>query len=245
MIVSVDLVRHSARTFAGATLASVRDAQRAGVPGRLFCRHVGSAEFSSRPIPAPTPLRFGQIAAWESEAALEAHRPPLGDPAERFQARLEPVRCSGDWLGFEFDTDGAEPLRDDEPVVVMIQGYLRARHLVDFVRANAQVVAQSRRSLGYLGGVGLADTPLATISFSFWRTYADSKRFAYGAGPHAPAMRASRTVPWHRNGGDGCFARFRPLRIDGSLTGLGQPPCVGEIASMVRREPEPARSAAA
>ena len=245
MIVSVDLVRHTARTFAPATLDCVRDAQRRDVPGRLFCRHVGSGEFTSRPIPAPRFMRFGHVAAWESEAALEAHRPPFGDGVERFHARLQPVKCSGDWNGFAPGTEDAEPLRDDEPVVVMIQGYLRARHAVEFWKANAQVVAQTRRSPGYLGGVGLADTPMATISFSFWRTYAESKRFAYGAGPHAPAMRASRTVPWHRNGAEGLFARFRPLRIEGSFSGSGQPPWVGEIATMVRPAPEPARSAAA
>jgi hypothetical protein len=61
------------------------------------------------------------------------------------------VRARGDWRGFSFDTTGAEPLDDDEPMVAMIHGVLRARYARAFHRAGAEVVAQAEADPAYTG----------------------------------------------------------------------------------------------
>lgn len=126
------------------------------------------------------------------------------------------MRATGTWRGFEFDTSDVAPLDPDEPIVVMIHGVLRVRHARTFYRYNAKAVAHAESHPAYLGGLGLADTPMTTTSFSFWRSAAGSRDFAFGAGAHAPAAKASRGGTWHD---EECFVRFRPLRVEGTLAG--------------------------
>jgi hypothetical protein len=159
---------------------------------------------------------------------LYAHNmEPLVDGAiEAWSSLLEPVRVHGDWFGFTPGTTGTAPLRPDEPVVAMINGVLRLRYLRRFLRDSARVGRDLETAQGYLGGFGLADTPLTTTSFSCWRSSTDSRAFAFRDGHHPTAYKTDLAEGRHRTE---FYVRFRPLQSDGTIDGTN--PLDGVIRS--------------
>lgn len=93
-------------------------------------------------------------------------------------------------------------------------------------RDNAAVGRQLATAEGYLGGLGLADTPLTTCSFSCWRTARDSRAFAFGAGTHRTAYKIDEAEQRHT---DNFFVRFRPVRSEGTFE--GRDPLAAVLAS--------------
>jgi hypothetical protein len=228
VIISVDIVKHGAREVPRVLLDLKRAARDPGaINGMEFARMCQTGDFHPRPYPKPSPARNALVTAWTSEEALDeyldsplAPQRTFATAQERCHVRLQPVRAKGDWRGFSFDTSGAEPLDDDEPMVAMIHGVLKVRYARAFYRAGAHVVAQAEADPSYTGGIALADTPMTTMSFSFWRTAAGARHFAFtGPGPHGPAAKESQVVPWHKGEDPGCFVRCRPLRVDGTISG--------------------------
>lgn len=172
-------------------------------------------------LPPWTPGRVSIMAFSDSLDALDRIDSdvlaPVSEAArERWRVVMETVKVQGDWFGFIPDTAEAMPLDLGEPVVVMINGVLKARFLPHFTRDNARIGKDLTTASGYLGGLGLSDTMLTTTSFSCWSTWRESRAFAFGAGHHVTAYKADMAQQRHSTE---FFVRFRPLRSEGSFDG--------------------------
>lgn len=196
-------------------LRRVRAMRDAPPPGLRAVLSLGTADFSPRVRPAPTPRRIAVLAAWEGEP-----RGVLGDLGgrERWHVDAEVVRAafSAAWKGWLPDATDARPLDDDEPALILISGELHARYVPAFAKDAAGAVAHAFASPGYLGGLAIASSPLNTTSCSCWRTYADARRYAYRPGGHLRAMQRDRVRGHHRTE---YFLRLRPLAERGTLAG--------------------------
>ena len=203
-------------------MRSLRRLRAAGAPGLRTLLQFGTANFTERTLPAPTPRRLGVIAVWESAERLEEWEQLLSgvcDGAhEHWHIEGELVRASftEPWRAWQPDTEGAQPMSDDEPVLILISGQLRARYVRAFNRDAAMAVAHAFAQPGYLGGLGINSSPLNTTSCSAWRTYADAKAYAFKPGGHATAMKRDRAQERHSTE---WFIRVRPLAERGSLAG--------------------------
>ena len=164
----------------------------------------------------PTLRRLGVLCAWEGAEAADAFiagspvlRALTGEAEDVSHLRLQPVRAVGRWHGVPFATDAAPPLRDgDEPLLAFVHGRLRPRHAPTFYRANVRVARFARRRPGFLGALGLHESPLRFASFSWWGSLAAAREYAYGPGDHRPVVRPYKEVPW---ASDWCSLRLRPL----------------------------------
>jgi hypothetical protein len=210
---------------AGGVLRAIRTLRRLGdqgAPGLRVLLQFGTSHFSPRPFPALTPRRIGAIAVWESADAVatweRALSPLCAGAREHWHVEGELVRAafSEPWRGWEPDTDSAQPLADDEPALILISGQLRARIIPAFSRDAGLAVRHAFAQPGYLGGLGITNTPLNTTSCSAWRTYADARAYAFQPGGHAEAMKRDRAAEHHRTE---WFLRVRPLVEQGSLAG--------------------------
>lgn len=185
------------------------------------CRAVQGARFRADLLPPFTPGRVGVI-TWSRSldtlgaAQQDIRRRLVARASETWEILLEPVSIEGDWFGFAPDVTGATPLALDEPAVVLINGVLKPRHAIRFARDNALVAAQLRSAAGYLGGLGISDTPMTTTSLSCWRTRRDSRAFAFGTGAHQRAYKVDQAEERHSTT---FFVRFRPLATSGTLDG--------------------------
>ena len=218
LVVTTMPKRHgvSALWRAARAAADIRD--RDGVD---HCRAVQGARFRADVLPPFTPGRVGVMTWACSLATLVACDRDLRSrldayARETWQVLLEPVSVEGDWFGYVPEVTGAAPLRLAEPAVVLINGVLRARHAIRFTRDNARVASQLQDAPGYLGGLGISDTPMTTTSLSCCRTRRDSRAFAFGAGAHQHAYKIDLAQNRHSTT---FFVRFRPLASSGSIDG--------------------------
>lgn len=220
-LITLDVVDRPQGGAAAATVRLRRMPRPAGCIGLIPC---ATQDFTESLVPKPTPRRVAMLVAWTDQDAAEraSREGPLAalraGAGEAWHVRAELVRARGNapWRGWTPDAGDAEPLSDDEPVLVLISGELRARHLPPFVRGAAASVRHANAQPGYLGGVGLNSSPLNTTSCSAWRTSADSRRFAFASGAHATAMRIDVSGRHHRTER---FLRLRPLASSGTLRG--------------------------
>ena len=222
MFASLMVATHPARRTLGALRTAQRCARAAAErPGVAFARAMQTGVF--RPD-MRFPYSPGRVAvmlwAADEDALEEAGAGPLAPladgAAERWEVVLRPAGVHGSWEGFVPACDAAAGLRADEPAVVLIHGVLKPRYLLAFMRDNAKVGRQLAAAPGYLGGLGLADTPLTTASFSCWRSARDSRQFAFAAGAHREAYRIDQAEGRHATE---LFVRFRPVRSRGTLDG--------------------------
>lgn len=204
-------------------MVQIQRLRRRRGPGMRAVIQLGTARFVERVTPALTLRRMGVLAVWDGSADPEAAwARTLGGlcagAREHWHVSGEVTRAafSEPWQGWRPDTEGAEPLSDDEPALILISGDLRARWVPAFLSDNARVVGQLNREPGYLGGVGVASSLLNTTSCSAWRSYADARRYAYAQGRHRDAMRRDRAEEHHRTE---WFLRVRPLAERGTLAG--------------------------
>jgi hypothetical protein len=228
MYASLTVVTHPKRRLLAALLRARRLAGAAGAhPAITFARALQTGTFRSDTRPPYVPGRVAvMLWAREADALSEVDTrvlAPLADgAAQRWRVVLRSASVHGAWAGFSptagdaADADNAQPLRPEEPVVVLIHGVLRARYIARFIRDSAQVGKQLERTEGYLGGLALADTPLTTASFSCWRTVRESRAFAFAAGTHRDAYKIDRAEQRHATE---FFVRFRPIHSEGTLEG--------------------------
>lgn len=177
--------------------------------------------FRASLVPHFRPGRVAVLAAWGDEAAAERSPvPALAEGArEHWHVSGELAKATerDPWFGWAADDEGAEPLHEDEPVLVLISGELRsARDVLPFVRDSVLAVARADQHPGYLGGCGMFSTTLNTTSCSAWRSVADARDYAYAAGGHAEAMRRDRLAERHATNR---FLRVRPRTSTGTLDG--------------------------
>ncbi|MBY4208010.1 hypothetical protein HQO44_16200 [Rhodococcus fascians] len=169
------------------------------------------------------------VAAWDSpEAALAAFRGPLATAVRgenRFSLDGDIAKASREhewdnWHGWTPSDEGGERLSPDEPMVVVVHGVLRRRHLIGFVRNNIHAASRAKFHPGHRGSVDISSAlPFEHTSISTWKSVKLARDYAYAPGGHANAMDHARAADTHRTG---CYLQIRPTASSGSL-GLDEP----------------------
>lgn len=208
--------RGAARTLLGLRRAPLPDGCRGLVPGI-------TGDLAERATDVPyAPRRIALLAAWASEAAADASPllAALGEGArEHWHVGGPLVHRTGEssWRGWLPEPESDHPVPKDQPVLVLISGELRTRHLRTFARNGIRATRQAVATPGYLGGLGFFTSPRNTTSVSAWRTAADARAFAFRPGAHATAMKTDLDGGHHVTER---FLRLRPIRSSGSLRGV-------------------------
>jgi hypothetical protein len=248
MIVSVHIV--------DAGLSRMPTALRAtphpeAVAGLLYAETTITAPQGGARLPL-YPGRFGLVAAWEEDGALEDflrsdHR-LAGSLVAGWHARLEPLRVSGAWPAMPGLPERQIAVEDDEPVAVLTLGRPRLTRLRPFLRSAGSAEAEVVKAPGLLAAIGLARPPRLVSTFSLWRSAAAMRDYSYrDGGNHMAAVRADRKRPFHH---ESAFIRFRPYASAGAWDGhdpladIRYRPSRGP-APPARPRPEPAGSSLA
>jgi hypothetical protein len=221
MLASVQLIDGGVRSTVGALRAAPTPAD---TPGLRHARVVIAAPLGGSIIPSPQPGRFGLVAFWDDEAALDRFlgtHPLAGTLAGGWSARLEPVRAvpvaGGHFPGVPDDLAASAAPGDDGPAAVLTIGHLRLRRVIPFLRASARAEEQVAGSPGVLWATGLANVTQRIVStFSLWGSAADLRAYATSTSGHSAAIRTERQQSFHHVGS---FVRFRPIEVHGSLPG--------------------------
>ncbi len=169
------------------------------------------------------------VAAWDSpESAVAAFRGPLAcvvQSPRRYSLDGEVVRVhrehpQDDWYGWLPSDDGSTPIASDEPLVVIVHGILRPRHLPGFLKNNVHAASRAAFHPGHRGSVDISSKlPFEHTSVSLWSTAKLARDYAYAPGGHRHAMDHVRAVDTHRVG---VYLQVRPLASSGAL-GLDSP----------------------
>jgi hypothetical protein len=190
------------------------------VPGLTYAVTTTTAPLGEPLLPPRQLGRVGMLAAWESDAAVEAFQrehPLAARLAGGYRVRLQPLRAFGAWAGMPGLPRQALPVGADEPVGVLTLGQLRLLGTGRFRRSAGPAEAAALASPALLAGTGLARPPRLVATFSLWRSAAAMRHYAVGpGGPHAAAMAADRARPFHH---ESAFVRFRPYAAAGSWDG--------------------------
>ena len=194
-------------------------------PGLREARGLVAAPLGARP-PVPQLGRFGLVAFWDDDEAIDAYLAsddPLTEAlAAGWSARLEPLRAvpeaRGHFPGIPAELpSGAADGPSDAPVAVLTIGLLRRARVVPFLRASRRAEAQVAAAEGFLWGTGLANVGQAVVStFSLWGSSAAAAGFATTTTGHTRAMAEDGKKTFHRAGS---FVRFRPYAVMGDLVG--------------------------
>jgi len=169
------------------------------------------------------------LLAWESsDAAHTAWHGKLGAALGhagdyRLDGEVARARTEHDndhWHGWHPTDDGAAPIAKDEPMVVLVHGIVRPRHLTTFLRDNLHAASRARHHPGHRGSIDVhAKPPFENTSISIWSSRRSAQDFAYQPGGHAPAMKRARELGTHRTG---VYLQVRPLASSGNL-GIDEP----------------------
>jgi hypothetical protein len=149
------------------------------------------------------------LMAWESsDAAPTAWHGPLGAALRRAGdyrldgevARARTEHPDDHWHGWRPADEGAAPIAKDEPMVVLVHGIVRPRHLTTFLRDNLHAASRARHHPGHRGSIDVhsesnrgveivtspyglppfgAKPPFENTSISIWSTRRSAQDFAY------------------------------------------------------------------
>lgn len=189
------------------------------VAGLRYVEAMTPADLGHR-LPKPKVGRRGLICAWDDDRSLDAFLAEDGDGrriATGWHVRLQPLRASGSWARLPELEQAADAGDDGEPVAVVTLGRLRPSQGPRFLRTTYPAEKALLGAPGLLASSGMARPPLF-CTFSLWRSAAEMRDYAYGAGneQHAAAIKAHRDKSFHK---ESIFARFRPYRSEGSWNG--------------------------
>lgn len=196
---------------------NVKAALEEDIPG-LRSVTVNHSNHLSHSLDPTSLIRPGRtlIAAWDSaESALAAFRGPLAwavKSPRRHSVDGEVVRVRREEP--HHDWYGSNPSAD-EPLVVIVHGILKPRHLVGFLRNNVHAASRAAFHPGHRGSVDVSSRlPFERTSVSLWSTAKLARDYAYAPGGHAHAMEHVRAANSHRVG---VYLQVRPLASSGSL----------------------------
>jgi hypothetical protein len=218
VIVSVHIAELGPREAAAVLL---RQPKPGRVAGLTYAETTANAPLGEPLLPPRRLGPVGMIAAWESDAALEAFSRSSHPVARRLAAgwevRLEPLRVSGAWAGMPGLPARPLPVDDSEPVGILTLGRLRLLRTGAFRRSAGPAEAAALASPALLAGTGLARPPRLVATFTLWRRAAAMREFAYTAGAaHRAAIDADRARHFHH---ESAFVRFRPYASRGHWGG--------------------------
>jgi hypothetical protein len=198
----------------------LRPPRRGDVAGLTYAVTATTAPLGAPLLPPRQLGRVGMLAAWESDAAIDAferEHPLAARLAGGYRVRLQPLRVFGSWAGMPGLPRQPLPVGDEEPVGVLTLGQLRLLGTGRFRRSAGPAEAAAIGSPALLAGTGLARPPRLVATFSLWRSAAAMRAYAVGAGgAHAAAMREDRARPFHH---ESAFVRLRPYASSGSWDG--------------------------
>jgi hypothetical protein len=218
MIVSVHIVDAGVTSMPAALRHKLRPET---VPGLHYAETTVTApQGGGRRLPL-FPGRFGLIAAWEGDGALEdflrSDHPLAGRLVAGWHVRLEPLRVSGAWPAIPGLPERQLAVADDEPVAVLTLGRPRLKRLRPFLRSAEPAEAEVAEAPGLLASIGLARPPRLVSTFSLWASAAAMRQYSYrDDGTHMAAVKADRERPFHH---ESAFIRFRPYASAGSWDG--------------------------
>jgi len=226
--ITIDVYDHppgGALRWGRATKAALRN----GIPGLRSATVNHSNHATHELIPKMIPGGRALIAAWDSErSARNAFRGPLRPVLEekrRFSLDGEIVRVRlqeshHTWHGWVPSDEGAGSVAKSDPLVVVVHGVLKPRHLARFVANNVHAASRAAHHPGHRGSVDISSNlPFEHTSVSLWESLGAAIDYAYPPGGHASAMKYAQQQDTHRAG---VFLRIRPTASTGSL-GLDSP----------------------
>ena len=204
---------------------TVKAALAKGIPGLRAVTVNHSNHLTHRLGPSSyLPPGRALVAAWDSpESALAAFRGPLAAAVRsprRYSLDGEVVRVrrehAGDhWHGWNPSDHGSRAISSDEPLVVIVHGVLKPRHLLGFVKDNVHAASRAAFHPGHRGSVDISSQlPFEHTSVSLWSTAKLARDYAYAPGGHKHAMEHARAIDTHRVG---VYLQVRPLASSGSL----------------------------
>src|SRR5436305_8856056 len=198
-----------------------RKPRSATVPGLLYAETTVTARQDGE---GRLPLflgRFGLVAAWEDDNALDdflrSDHPLASRLVAGWHARLEPLRVSGAWPAIPGLPERQLAVADEEPVAVLTLGRPRLTRLRPFLRSAGPAEAEVIEAPGLLASIGLARPPRLASTLSLRDRVAAMREYSYRKdGTHMAAVKADREQPFHH---ESAFIRFRPYASAGSWDG--------------------------
>jgi heme-degrading monooxygenase HmoA len=187
--------------------------------------------------PAPQPSRFGLVAFWDDEAALDRF---LDTPAAQgldggWSVRLDPLRAvpvaTGHFPGIPDDLPASAGADSPGAVAVLTIGRLRLRRAPVFLRTSSRAERQVAGSPGILWASGLvnpAQRVVATISL--WDSARHVRAYATSTTGHTAALAAESRRSFHHAGS---FVRFHPRDARGHLPGRN--PLAEDVTEVLNR----------
>ena len=169
--------------------------------------------------------RWALLAAWESEAALDAFlaaspvvRRWEDAGAERYELRLRPVSSHGTWGGRDpFAGIPAGSALGDAPVAILTRAAIRPSRLLRFHRAVPRPARDLPGRDGLLASVGIGELPLVRQgTLSLWRDLDAVKAYAYHGEAHREVVDRTREVQWYS---ESLFARLAVVSCAGTWGG--------------------------
>jgi hypothetical protein len=217
VVVTVHIAELGPRDAAAVLLRPPRPGDVAGL---TYAVTTTTAPLGAPLLPPRQLGRVGMLAAWESDAAIDAFErshPIAARLSGGYRVRLQPLRAFGSWAAMPELPKQALAVDDEEPVGVLTLGQLRLLGTGRFRRSAGPAEAAAIESPALLAGTGLARPPRLVATFSLWRSAAAMREYAVSAGgAHAAAMREDRARPFHH---ESAFVRFRPYASSGSWEG--------------------------
>lgn len=120
--------------------------------------------------------------------------------------------------------DGKEPFQDSfidknyqGKIAVLTRASIRLSKLKHFWGNVPKVAERLQQANGFITSVGIGEMPLfRQATFSIWENLDDVKQFAYRQRAHAEVIKQTRKENWYS---EELFARFIPIRMEGTLAG--------------------------
>lgn len=206
-------------------------------PGLRHGQVVIAAPLASA-LPEPQPSRFGLVAFWDEEAALDRFlASPAAEPlADGWSVRLDPLRAvpvaTRHFPGVPDDLPPPPDVDDGGAVAVLTMGRLRLRRAPTFFRTSSRAERQVASSPGSLWATGLTNVAQRVVAtFSLWESAAQMRAYATSTSGHSAAIAAESRRSFHH---EGSFVRFRPRDARGRLPGRN--PMADHVTGLVNRD---------